>query len=84
MYGSTRQGLTVGEFASAVGAEPRRIEWWVERGFLKVDGIGQGPGKWRRIPAEEVPIAKRVMEYTAKLGVRASDQLFAVVREEAA
>jgi hypothetical protein len=82
MFGNSPRGLTVGEFARRVGASVRTVEWWVERGFLNAEGIGNGPGSRRRIPVMEVPIATRVVECTTRLGVRASERLFEVMRQE--
>lgn len=82
MFGNSPRALTVGEFARRVGTTSRRIEWWGERGFITVEGVGNGPGSRRRIPASELRVVSRVLELIEQYGVRASGRLFEVARCE--
>jgi len=73
--------LHVGQVARFLGIPRRRVQWWIERGFLRVEPDPRyGRGHHFRLHPAELDIAVQVLRIQETLGVEASEKLFAHVR----
>jgi len=74
--------LHVGQVARFLGVPRRRVRWWIERGFLRVEPDPRyGRGHHFRLHPTEMQIAVQVIHIQRTLGVQASEGLFAHVRQ---
>jgi hypothetical protein len=73
--------LHVGHVAVLLGIPRRRVQWWIERGFLRVvPDPAYCRGHYYRVTEDEIRVARGVIALQAELGVRASAKLFDHVR----
>jgi hypothetical protein len=58
----------VGDVATLLGTNARRVEGWVEQGFLKPAHRGRGPGKPHRFTMEQLVAGALLLEAQANFG----------------
>jgi DNA-binding transcriptional MerR regulator len=76
--------FTIGDAARLCRVPVRRIDGWIDQGFLRAQQAGHGPGYYRFLGDHELAIARRVAHVTKYYGVVATRALFARVRREEA
>ena len=75
------EALHVGQVALILGIPRRRVQWWIERGFLHVEpDPGYRRGHYWRVTEDEIRVARAVVKFQEKYRVRASAQLFEHMR----
>ena len=81
MIDAARVPLHVGQVAVLLGIPRRRVQWWIERGFLQVEpDPGYRRGHYYRVTDAEIQVARSVIAFQTKFNVRASAQLFEHMR----
>jgi hypothetical protein len=71
----------VGEVAFLLGVPRRRVQWWIECGWLQVEPRPTGRGYYFRVSQDEIDVARRAVKHQRDFGVQASGGLFARMRE---
>jgi len=72
----------VGEVAFLLGVPRRRVQWWIECGWLRTEPRPQGrKGYYFRVSQDEIDVARRAVKHQRDYGVQASGGLFARMRE---
>jgi hypothetical protein len=78
----------VGEVAFLLGVPRRRVQWWIEMGWLLAEQRKAGRGYYFRVTSDEVTVAQRAMAELRRVreerfvDARASRALFARMRRE--
>lgn len=70
----------VGEVAFLLGIPRRRVQWWIQCGWLQVEPRPVGRGYYFRISQDELDVARRAVKHLRDFGVQASGGLFARMR----
>lgn len=72
----------VGEVAFLLGVPRRRVQWWIECGWLRVEPHRPGRGYYFRLSEDEIEVALRTVKHQRDYGVQASGGLFARMRQD--
>jgi helix-turn-helix protein len=65
-------GFMTGEVAALLKVSPRRVEGWVEQGFIKPAVRGKGPGRRNLFSKEQVILGAVILEIQASFGEKSA------------
>jgi Helix-turn-helix domain len=69
---SQDMGFLTGDVAALLKVSPRRIEGWVEQGFIKPAVRGKGPGRRNLFSKEQIFLGALILEIQANCGEKSS------------
>jgi hypothetical protein len=65
-------GYLTGDVAKMLGVNPRRVEGWIEQGFLVPAVPGKGPGHRNLFSLEQVILGALILEIQANFGEKSA------------
>jgi len=69
---SQGSGYLIGDVARLLTVTPRRVEGWIEQGFIKPAVRGKGPGRRNLFTREQVVLGALILELQANFGERSA------------